>query len=153
MADADVDMTVLRSKMRYRKPSHRGSMGAKRLSDNTQRSISKRTKPEDPLAEILANNIRKSSPLPPLSHPIKKLAEFSRPPAMKGRRKPSVQHLKSRFHDGNFLEHFYVSSGTESSTETSTGTSSCTSSDEHPIFNANPKLFRESILGHSNGWG
>lgn len=144
MADSDVDMTILRSKMRYRKPSHRNSFGAKRISDNMHKSLSKRTKSEDELMEILEyNNIRNRPTLPPIKHPMKKLAEFSRPPAMKGRRKPSIQHLRSRVPQGNFLEQFYVSSGTESSSETNSGAFTASSSDEHPVFNPNPKLFRK----------
>ena len=137
-------MTILRSKMRYRKPTHRPSFSAKRLSDNIQRSSSKRTKSGDALDEILQyNNIRKMQYLPPIQQPIKKLTEFSRPPAMKGRRKPSIQHLRSRVPPGNFLEQFYVSSGTESSSETNSGAYTASSSDEHPVFNANPQIFRE----------
>ena len=139
-----MDMTILRSKMRYRKPTHRPSFSAKRLSDNIQRSLSKRTKSEDPLEEILEyNNIRKMQYLPPIQQPIKKLTEFSRPPAMKGRRKPSIQHLRSRVPKGNFLEQFYLSSGTESSSENNSGAFTGSSSDEPIVFNANPKIFRE----------
>ncbi|KAI6649210.1 Rac GTPase-activating protein 1-like isoform X2 [Oopsacas minuta] len=142
VADSDLDMTILRSKMRYRKPSHRMSFSSKRLSDNMHRSLSKRTKSEEALVEFLEyNNIRNRPNLPPIQQPIKKLAEFSRPPAMKGRRKPSIQHLRSRVPQGNFLEQFYVSSGTESSSETNSAGFTASSSDEHPIFNANPKIF------------